>query len=151
MKGIIKNIEEDDNKIWFTIEINKSVNQLEVSHLDLELIESNINKSLVKFHVDKYRNVDDDDDQSSTWIIPFSVAYAVSIHKSQGLEYDSVKILLTNEIDDLITHNIFYTAITRARKNLKIYWTPECQNKIISTIKHIENNKDISIIKNKLN
>lgn len=151
MKGIINNIEEDENKVWFTIEINKVINELEIRNIDLELVNVTEKKSLVKFYVDKYKNVDDDDDDyDSTWVVPFSIAYAVSIHKSQGLEYESVKILLTNEIDDLITHNIFYTAITRAKRNLKIYWSPECQNKIISTIKHIDDGKDACIIKNKL-
>lgn len=27
-------------------------------------------------------------------IIPFQIAYAVSIHKAQGLEYNSVKIII---------------------------------------------------------
>lgn len=152
MKGIIRNIEETDDKVWFTIELNKVINELEIKDIDLELVDSTEEVSLVKFYVDKYRNADEDDDEySSSWIVPFSIAYAVSIHKSQGLEYKSVKILLTNEIDDLITHNIFYTAITRAKKELKIFWTPECQNKIITNIKHIDDGKDACIIKNKLN
>ena len=52
------------------------------------------------------------DTDSSDAIVPFQVAYAVSIHKAQGLEYKSVKIVITNEVEELITHNIFYTAIT---------------------------------------
>lgn len=152
MKGIIRDIEETDDKVWFTIELKKVINELEIKNIDLELVNSTENVSLVKFFVDKYRNADEDDDEYySTWIVPFSIAYAVSIHKSQGLEYESVKILLTNEIDNLITHNIFYTAITRAKKELKIFWTPECQSKIIATIKHIDDGKDACIIKNKLN
>lgn len=152
MKGIIRDIEETDDKVWFTIELKKVINELEIKNIDLELVNSTENVSLVKFFVDKYRNADEDDDEYySTWIVPFSIAYAVSIHKSQGLEYESVKILLTNEIDNLITHNIFYTAITRAKKELKIFWTPECQSKIIATIKHIDDGEDACIIKNKLN
>lgn len=58
---------------------------------------------------------------------------------------------IKNEIDELITHSIFYTSITRAKEKLKIYWSPECQNKIISTIKHVEDNKDVNLIKNKIN
>lgn len=150
LQGTIKKIEEDEEKYWFTIEISKVVNELEIEGIDLELISTSEKSSQVKFYVDKYRNIDDDDATSSTAIVPFSIAYAVSIHKSQDLEYDSVKVLLTNEIEELITHNIFYTAITRAKKKLKIYWTPECQRKIIDTIKHKENNKDASIIKRKI-
>jgi len=55
--------------------------------------------------------------------------HAVSIHKAQGLEYDSVKIVITDEVEELVTHNIFYTAITRAREcrygqNLKKWLCP---------------------------
>jgi len=64
-------------------------------------------------------------------VIPFQVSYAVSIHKAQGLEYDSVKIVITEDIDEMITHKIFYTAITRTKNLLKIYWSPESQEKIL--------------------
>lgn len=56
------------------------------------------------------------------------IKYIVDGYK--GLEYNSVKIVITREVDEMITHNIFYTAITRARENLKVYWTPESQKKI---------------------
>lgn len=49
--------------------------------------------------------------------MPFQVAYAVSIHKSQGLEYESVKIVIFDDSENMINHNIFYTAFIRARKN----------------------------------
>ena len=40
-----------------------------------------------------------------------------------------MKIVITNETEERITHNIFYTAITRAKENLKIYWSPETEKK----------------------
>ena len=61
-------------------------------------------------------------------------AYALSIHKAQGLEYDSVKVVITNDLEDIITSNIFCTAVIRFKDKLKIYWTPETQDKIISII-----------------
>ena len=67
-------------------------------------------------------------------MVLFQVADAVSIHKAQGLEYSSVKIIITDEVDELITHSIFYTAITRAQNKLKIYWTPEVEQKVLSSI-----------------
>ena len=76
----------------------------------------------------------DEDDELSEAIVPFQVAYAVSIHKAQGLEYSSVKIVITDEVDEQITHNIFYTAITRAKDELKIYWSPETENKILKNL-----------------
>lgn len=54
--------------------------------------------------------------QSSRTIVPFQIAYEVSIHKAQVLEYNSVKRVITNEVEELVPHNIFYTAITIARK-----------------------------------
>lgn len=152
LKGVIYDIEEEKDRVWFSIQIDKAISQLDVQFAELELLKTLPNeKSIVKFYVNRFKNVDEDDDINSKAVVPFSIAYAVSIHKSQGLEYDCVKVIITNEIDDLITHNIFYTAITRAKQKLKIYWTPECQNKIISAIKHRENNKDAIFIKKKLN
>lgn len=73
--------------------------------------------SIIRFSVNKNNTTDDDDDLHSNSIVPFQIAYAVSIHKAQGLEYDSVKVIISCDVDELITHSIFYTAITRARKN----------------------------------
>lgn len=83
-------------------------------------------------------------------MVPFQIAYAVSIHKAQGLEYDSVKIIITDDIDELITHSIFYTAITRAREKLKIYWTQSVEKKVLDRIKPKNNHQDISLLKQEL-
>lgn len=72
------------------------------------------------------------------------------IHKAQGLEYDSVKIVITDEVEELVTHNIFYTAITRAREKLKIYWTPEVEEKVINRIKPRDISKDVELLRNYL-
>ncbi len=80
-----------------------------------------------------YDTSDDDDDSVNT-TVPFQVAYAVSIHKAQGLEYDSVKIVITDANEDDITHSIFYTAITRARERLRIFWTPETQQAVLMSL-----------------
>ena len=86
----------------------------------------------------------------SLLVLPFQIAYAVSIHKAQGLEYNSVKIVITDEVEELVTHNIFYTAITRAREKLKIYWTPEVEEKVIKRIKPRDISKDVELLKNYL-
>ncbi|MCA9520372.1 MAG: ATP-dependent RecD-like DNA helicase [Myxococcales bacterium] len=44
-----------------------------------------------------------------------SLAYAVTVHKSQGSEYPAVIILLHNEHYLLLQRNLVYTALTRAR------------------------------------
>ena len=68
-------------------------------------------------------------------------------HKAQGLEYKSVKIIITNEIEELITHNIFYTAITRAKEKLKIYWTPESEQHVLESLEKRNYNRDAYLLK----
>ena len=117
MKGIIRKIEKTCNldegeKITFDIELDKVLDGLDVYGTDLEILEEyDYLNTVVRFSVFKRRSIDDDDDMTSNTIVPFQIAYAVSIHKAQGLEYDSVKIVITNEVDEMITHNIFYTAM----------------------------------------
>ena len=114
---------------------------------NFELIgESKSGKSIISFSVNKYRSTDEDDDNNDSTVVPFQVAYAVSIHKAQGLEYDSVKIVITNEIEERITHNIFYTAITRAKDKLKIYWSPETESTVLRRLEVRDSNKDAYLL-----
>jgi exodeoxyribonuclease V alpha subunit len=46
---------------------------------------------------------------------PFEISYAISIHKSQGSEYEEVDILLPSSKEPLLTEHL-YTAMTRAKK-----------------------------------
>ncbi|WP_307992252.1 ATP-dependent RecD-like DNA helicase [uncultured Clostridium sp.] len=156
MKGILQGVEIIDagtmeERIQFDVEIQKAVDERDVLGLDLELLEcfEEEEKSLIRFYVHKLKSADEDGEDSST-AVPFQVAYAVSIHKAQGLEYDSVKIVITDEVEELVTHNIFYTAITRAREKLKIYWTPEVEEKVINRIKPRDISKDVELLKNYL-
>lgn len=71
----------------------------------------------------------------------------MSIHKAQGLEYSSVKIVITNEVEELITHNIFYTAITRAKEKLKIYWTPEAEQHVLNSMEKRDYNRDANLLR----
>jgi exodeoxyribonuclease V alpha subunit len=47
-----------------------------------------------------------------------SLAYAITIHKSQGSEYDTVVIALPSEPRVMLKRNLLYTAITRAKKRV---------------------------------
>jgi energy-coupling factor transporter ATP-binding protein EcfA2 len=148
MKGWIAGITMLDEQIRFDIELDKVINGLEARNYEFDLLPNSIRgHSVIRFFVNKYKSVDEDDDASSSAVVPFQVSYAVSIHKAQGLEYNSVKIVITDEIDDLISHDIFYTAITRARDKLKIYWTPEVEQRVLSRIKPKDINKDISLLR----
>ena len=153
MKGRILGIEilnsgEIDECIQFDIEIDKVLNGVDVFGQDFKLLEnSDAGNSVIRFCVNKLTSSDEDDDGTSKAIVPFQIAYAVSIHKAQGLEYDSVKIVITDEIDELITHNIFYTAITRARRKLRIFWSPEVERNVLERIKPRNINKDVHLLR----
>jgi exodeoxyribonuclease V alpha subunit len=45
-----------------------------------------------------------------------SLAYALSVHKSQGSEYPSVVLALLGEHAAMLQRNLLYTAVTRARR-----------------------------------
>lgn len=45
-----------------------------------------------------------------------SLAYAITIHKSQGSEFDTVVIPIISGPSIILTRNLIYTAITRAKK-----------------------------------
>lgn len=53
------------------------------------------------------------------------LAYAVTVHKSQGSEYPAVVIPLLSGPRMLMNRNILYTAVTRARKCVCIVGTEE--------------------------
>jgi len=146
LKGKIVDINILDQQIEFDIEIDKVVNALDADFYDFDLVSSDSNKSVISFKVNEFPTTDEDDESSES-IVPFQVAYAVSIHKAQGLEYSSVKIVITDEVEEQITHNIFYTAITRAKEELKIYWSPETENKILNNMKRRNNQKDVGLIR----
>ncbi|MCZ2995391.1 ATP-dependent RecD-like DNA helicase [Acinetobacter baumannii] len=146
LKGKIIDIIEIAEGIQFDIELDRSLDESSVWGTELYWVKD----SIIRFSVFNAISSDEDDDSSYS-TIPFQVAYAVSIHKAQGLEYDSVKVVITDANEDEITHSIFYTAITRARQNLKIYWTPETQHNILRKLSLIPNSKDIHLLASRKN
>ncbi len=50
-------------------------------------------------------------------------AYAMTVHKAQGSEFDNVLLILPYKLSPVVTRELIYTAITRARKGIKI-WAP---------------------------
>jgi exodeoxyribonuclease V alpha subunit len=59
--------------------------------------------------------------------------YAMTVHKSQGSEFDSVLLLLPDHINPLLTRELLYTAVTRARKKVEIYGRAEILRHMINT------------------
>ncbi len=63
------------------------------------------------------------------------LAYAVTVHKSQGSEFDAVVMPVISVNSRLCYRNLLYTAVTRAKKLLILVGTVPCLNSMI------ENNK----------
>ena len=138
--------------IQFDIEIDRPLIEMDMKDMDFTIVGTAANgNSIIRFIVNKNKTTDEDDEGPSKAIVPFQIAYAVSIHKAQGLEYNRVKIIITDEIDELITHSIFYTAITRARESLKIYWTQPVEEKVLAQIKPQDHRKDVALLKQEIN
>lgn len=141
LKGKIIDIRHDCGWIQFDVELDRSLSDFDVDGDELEWVEG----STVRFKVYD-SDVSDEDDDSLNTTVPFQVAYAVSIHKAQGLEYDSVKIVITDANEDDITHSIFYTAVTRARERLRVFWTPETQHNVLQRLHRDANHKDVALL-----
>ncbi|MGJ9412573.1 exodeoxyribonuclease V subunit alpha [Aeromicrobium sp. CF4.19] len=52
-------------------------------------------------------------------------AYASTVHRSQGSEFEHVTLLLPQEESLVLTRELLYTAITRARTSLTVVGTPD--------------------------
>jgi exodeoxyribonuclease V alpha subunit len=50
----------------------------------------------------------------------FSDAFALSVHKAQGSEFDEVLVVLPEEDAPLLTRELLYTAVSRARKRVRL-------------------------------
>ncbi|MBI4576166.1 MAG: exodeoxyribonuclease V subunit alpha [Planctomycetes bacterium] len=53
---------------------------------------------------------------------PCETAYAVTVHKSQGSEYDTVVLVLADGPNRGLTRELLYTGISRARRSVEV-WT----------------------------
>jgi exodeoxyribonuclease V alpha subunit len=62
---------------------------------------------------------------SAARLPPHESAYAMSVHKSQGSELDEVALLLPSEASPLLSRELLYTAVTRARRRVVVYANPD--------------------------
>lgn len=59
------------------------------------------------------------------------LAYAITVHKSQGSEYPAVILPLLGGTSLLLHRNLLYTAVTRAKKCVTIVGLPETVSRMI--------------------
>ena len=70
-------------------------------------------------------------DYSFKQLDELELAYAITIHKSQGSEYSAVVIPLLNGPKMLMNRNLLYTAVTRARKCVTLVGSPQTFQEMI--------------------
>ena len=158
LKGRIVCIEKNETSIAFTVDAERILTMADCAGAELEYIDSFESSTRVRFTVYDFdaAPLEEGDDQSLETakmrsVIPFQLAYAVSIHKAQGLEYNSVKVVIPSSNSEQITHGVFYTAITRSKQHLKIYWSSETMQEIVKSFyQEKSSQRSLEIVKTKL-
>ena len=158
LKGRIVSIEKNETSIAFTVDVERILTMADCTGTELEYIDSFENSTRIRFTIYDFdaAPLEENDDQGLETakmraVIPFQLAYAVSIHKAQGLEYNSVKVVIPSSNSEQITHGVFYTAITRSKKYLKIYWSSETMQEIVKSFYAEEpSQRSLEIVKSKL-
>ncbi|MEO8083240.1 MAG: exodeoxyribonuclease V subunit alpha, partial [Ardenticatenales bacterium] len=64
-------------------------------------------------------------DVSPARLPAIETAFALSIHKAQGSEFDRVAIVLPDAPSPLLTRELLYTAVTRARRHVTLFATAD--------------------------
>ncbi len=59
--------------------------------------------------------------------------YAMTVHKSQGSEYQQVDLLLPEEPSAVVTRELIYTGITRARNGVRLWGREEVLRRAVAT------------------
>ena len=150
LKGRIVQIELFDSRIRFTVDVEIPLTEQDCQNDGIEFIDIIDDVTRIRFDVFDFEEEMADEDRKKA-IVPFQLAYAVSIHKAQGLEYRSVKVVIPSSNAEKITHGIFYTAITRAKEKLKIYWSSETMQEVVAGFSiDTSRQKSLAIIKEKL-
>ena len=83
---MILNEGQANESIQFDIELGKPLIELNTDNRIFSIIGANLEgNSIIRFEVYKNKSTDEDDDGTSRAVVPFQIAYAVSIHKAQGI------------------------------------------------------------------
>jgi exodeoxyribonuclease V alpha subunit len=125
--------------------IEKNDYSLELFNGDIGIIlpQSTVNSQLLAWFPDKkngYRSI------SPARLPPHRPAYAITIHRSQGSEYDKVMIVIPSIESEILSRNLLYVASSRAKK--KVILLGE-QSIILKSIK--KGTKQSSSLGNRLN
>ncbi|MFN2366887.1 MAG: exodeoxyribonuclease V subunit alpha [Desulfurivibrionaceae bacterium] len=61
-------------------------------------------------------------------------AYAMTVHKSQGSEFDEVVVILPDRRSPVLTRELLYTALTRARQRVEVWSSVEVFTDTVQTV-----------------
>lgn len=64
------------------------------------------------------------------------LAYAISVHKSQGSEFDYVYIVIPKKESHLLSMELLYTALTRAQRHVTVFLQQDIS--MLTTMSHVE-------------
>jgi exodeoxyribonuclease V alpha subunit len=97
----------------------------------IEYIDSNDYSCSIRFYDQNIKVIYKIDDLSE-----ISLAYAITIHKSQGSEFDSVIIPVSTQHYKMLYRNLIYTGLTRAKKMAILVGS---RNALALAVKNIDN------------
>lgn len=132
-------IKNDYDRMTFNGDVGKiqrislKSDEVEVKIFDWFDQESSIPRYIDKvftYKVDEARNV-------------LKVAYACSVHRCQGQEFDYVILPMTMQYGIMLYRNLVYTAITRAKKKVFIFGDPRAFAHAVSSIRETIRNSHL--------
>ncbi len=134
------NLYYSNNRIYFIGEpilVTKNNNDLKLYNGDLGFFIIDKNKKL-RLYFNKL----------CYYLHPFMLynwinSWCITVHKSQGSEYNNILFVLPNKYIDILNYNLIYTALSRAKKKIIIYGNIDI---LINSLK-ININKNTNIIK----
>ena len=132
----VMQIKNNYNLVWKMIENGRTIDEdMGIFNGDGGIvlrIDEDKEEMVVVFDENKYVTYD------FTQIDELELAYAITIHKSQGSEYPIVVIPVHSGPSMLLTRNLLYTAVTRAKNLVVLVGLMETMNRMM------ENNREIN-------
>ena len=140
---LVKDTSLSNNYVGQIMMINKNNRSLDLYNGDIGILVTFKGDKTLYFMINKKTNLDLNGNRDTDKIFkiddyifyPFrlitlseiDLAYAITVHKSQGSDYQSILVILPTKISNpLLNNQILYTAITRTKGNTYILSNKEC-------------------------
>lgn len=66
----------------------------------------------------------------------YSLAYAMTVHKSQGSEYQNVSVVIAPYASEMLSRALLYTAVTRSKSQVHVYVSKGSLQQSLSAVQH---------------